>query len=451
VRDGKLVFAIEDERITRIKHGRKFSPYRTYVPYDSIYAALESEGLVATDIDEIAYSYSKWIHFRAMWGVIAGRRPSSLGEEFAAFQSVSRVRSALVAAHELPHRYLDRLRAGAFRSATFREWDHHLAHAASTFFCSGFDRALVVVADGCGERACTSVYRGEGRKLKKLTDIALPHSLGFFYSFICDHIGFEQFSDEYKVMGLAAFGVDRFRNAMEQILILQPLGRYRIDTGKMNALSRLLGPVRASGEPLDQTHADIAHSAQRRLEQALMHIIRHHVRSTGIRRVCVAGGIFLNCVANGLIAGLDEIENYFVQPASHDAGTAIGAAALSAIRRGGAPRLEYESMFLGTSWNSDTIEKTLIEAGVKYVRLPRSEIAGRIAGLLAAERVVGLFQERMEFGPRALGHRSILASPKSIRMREKLNIMKGREQFRPLAPLVPTEAFDRFFEGKPNR
>lgn len=448
--DGELVFAIEEERLTRIKHGKKYTPYKTYVPHESIGAALRFANLRSDDVDEVAYSYNPWKHLVATLGCATGTRLSSFREEIAAFINLLNVKHALRSVHERPYQYAN-VAPFNFARTAFRAWDHHLSHAASAFYCSGFHEALVVVADGSGERACTSVYIGKGKKLSTLSRTVLPHSLGFFYSFVTGHLGFEPFSDEYKVMGLAAYGEERYTDALSQVLRCAPNGRYRVDIRQLQALEPILGPKRAAHEPVEQRHMDIARSAQRLLEQALLDLVSHHLKQTGLRRLCTAGGVFLNCVANGRLSRLPSLDEYFVQPAAHDAGTAIGAAALSSVRRGGPAQLQYRSMFLGTAYNDDHIVRALDDARLRYVRLAPDALALTLARLLADESVVALFRGRMEFGPRALGCRSLLASPRCAATREKLNIIKGREQFRPLAPLVRDEDYDRFFEGPPNR
>lgn len=452
LRDGELVFAIEDERLTRIKHGKHYTPYQTYVPFDAMHAALSSEGLSSRDLDGIAYSYDSRRHLRSsLLGTLLGHRYSTLREELAAYRSAANVHTVLTSSFEIPYRYRDRLCADDLAKVPYREWDHHLSHAASALFCSGFDEALVVVSDGSGEQACTTIYTGHGDKLKKVKEIPLPHSLGLFYSFITRHIGFEPFSDEYKVMGLAAYGKPSFKQEMDRLVSLTPNGGYRLDNVAMRGLDTLLGPPRRPEEPLEDRHRDIAHSAQARLEEILEYLVRHHLRATGMSKLCLAGGTFLNCVANGRLATLTEVENIFVQPAAHDAGTAIGAAALSWIHAGGAPQLKYESYCLGTAYGDKEIETTLQQARANYIRLDDNDAAQQVANLLVAERTLAMFRGRMEFGPRALGHRSIIASPRSARTREKLNDLKVREQFRPLAPIVTSEAFDELFSGMPNR
>ena len=450
--DGELVYAAEDERFTRVKHGKKYSPYTAYVPYAAIHSGLKHCGLKASDIDLVAVSYDRWRHLRAsVTGCLTGRRLSSLREEFAAWRAAGQVRRALVENHELPRRYRSVWRTGDFAGTAYVEWDHHLAHAASAFYCSGFERSLVVVADGSAEKACTSIYLGEGGRLSRIDSIDLPHSLGFLYSFVTGHLGFEPFGDEYKVMGLAAYGEPSRVDSVRQLLQLEPGGRYRIDMKKLRSLEAVFGPAREADEALTQDHKDIARSLQFCLEEALIHVVGHHIRIRGEENLCVAGGTFLNCVANAKLARLEGVTGFFAQPAAHDAGTAIGAAALSWAAAGGAPQIRYDSMLLGPAYCDDSIETVLKEARVAYRKLPREALIAETANRLNDEEVIAFFQGRMEFGPRALGARSFLASPRSDRTRERLNIIKGREQFRPLAPLVTEAAYDRFFDGVPNR
>ncbi len=451
IRDGELAFAIEDERLTRIKHGKSYTPYRTYIPFDGMHAALRSQGLKSSDLDAIAYSYDSGLHLRSsLWGSLLGHRYSTICEEWAAYRSVARIPAVLTSNFDIPWRYRDRLCAEDLSKVPYHEWNHHLSHAASAFFCSGYDEALVVVSDGSGEQACTSIYTGRGASLEKVTEIVLPHSLGLFYSFITCHIGFQPFSDEYKVMGLAAYGKPTFKRQMEQLVGLRPDGSYWVNASTMRRLETLLGPVRQPGVPLENRHRDIAHSAQVHLEEVLVHLVTHHLRVTGMRKLCLAGGTFLNCVANGRLAALVAAEDIFVQPAAHDAGTAIGAAALSWINAGGKPQLKYDSYCLGTAYSDEDIEATLCQARANYRRLDDDAVQ-KIANLLAAEQTLAIFRGSMEFGPRALGHRSIIASPRSVRTRKMLNELKVREQFRPLAPIVASEAFDKLFDGTPNR
>ena len=449
--DGQLVFAIEDERLTRVKHGRVYTPYSPYLPYDSIYAALKFANLKATDINKVAYSYSRSAHLKAsITSALGRRRMKSLSQEIAAYRTVGNVQRELVENHTLSTRFSDRWQDGDFAGVDFREWKHHLTHAASAFFCSGFERALVVVADGRGEKSCTSIYLGNGSNLTKIDSIDLPHSLGFLYSHLTYHLGFQPFGDEYKVMGLSAYGRPAFMDQMAELVTLEPNGRYRTHVRGADHLTAVFGDPRAPKGKITQAHKDIAHSLQAMFEIAIQHVVAHHVKATGERRVCVAGGTFYNCVSNAKLARMEGVDESYLHPAAGEAGTAIGAAALSWIEAGGAPQIQLPSMLLGTEWSDDEIKAALQEARLPYRQVGAEALAEETAKLLHEECVVAFFQDRMEFGPRALGARSFLASARSTSTREKLNVIKGREQFRPLAPLVLDAYFDTYFDGVPN-
>lgn len=447
IKDGEVVYAVEDERFTGIKHGRKYSPYSTYLPINAIYRALHDTGTTVDELTSIAYSYERWTHLTSLWGCLTGHRFSSLREELTAFFSLTNVRRAMRSGYEIPERYRTVLDPAALGRVPFREWRHHLSHAASAFYCSGWPEALVAVADGAGERATTSVYVGKGRRLTRIGGTNLPHSLGITYSMMTRHLGFEPFSDEFKVMGLAAYGEPRYLKECQALLTLTKGGGYHVDTAAVRDLARLFGRARDPREELEQRHMDVAASIQQRLEEALVHVVKHHLRGTGLRRLCLAGGTFLNCVANGKLARLPEVEEVFVQPASHDAGTALGAAALSWVSQGGTPRLRFPTAALGTGYSDEECARACRRMGVAVRRVPDSALLDELAKRLEEGEIGAVFRGRMEFGPRALGMRSILASPVDPHMRERLNDLKGREGFRPVAPMIKAEAFDAYFDG----
>jgi carbamoyltransferase len=447
IEDGSVLFAAEEERFTGIKHGRRYSPFSGFLPINSIYRALEYTGRRASDVTEIAYSYHRWQHLRSLHGCLTGRRLSSLRDELSAFASLANLPHALRSGYDIPHRYRTLMPPEEFAATPFREWPHHLAHAASAFFCSGWDKALVVVADGAGENACTSVYEGTGSSLRRLGEEVLPNSLGHFYSAVTQHLGFEPFGDEFKVMGLAAYGEPRYEREVGGAIILLNDGRYTVDLAALQAFPRTLPGRRSPVEPVTQVQMDIAKSAQVRLEQALMHVIGHYRQTTGLRRLCLAGGTFLNCVANGKIAATGWFDEIFVQPAASDAGTAMGAAALSTIRRGGPAQLSYSSFSLGTDYASAKLDAVLSASGTSAEKVSPDAAIDRVADSLARGDVCAVFRGRMEFGPRALGMRSLLASPLDPGMRDRLNRTKGREGFRPVAPIVTAAGFDRYFDG----
>lgn len=451
ITDGtSVLFAAEDERFTRIKHGRKYSPFSSYVPVHALAAGLRHIGATSADITEVATSYSRWAHLRSLGGCLTGRRFSPLRDELAAFTVAGRVKRVLTAGYDIPARWHGVLRADDLRKVRFREWDHHLSHAASAHFCAGdLERSLVVVADGAGEAACTSVYVAEGTRLSLVGRHELPHSLGHFYSAVTEQLGFEPFGDEFKVMGLAGHGEPRYQAAMAQALRLEHDGRYIVDRQALRRLAAEL-PKRQPDGPIKAEHADVAASAQRRLEEALTHVVSWHARSSGLRRLRLAGGTFLNCVANGKIASSGLFDEIFVQPAAHDAGTAIGAAALSGVAHGVHRPLWRGSFALGTEHESSAVAGAFVDSGVAASEVDDARLTELLAEALAANRICAVFRGRMEFGPRALGWRSLLASPLDPGAQERLNRIKSRESFRPVAPVVTRAAYDRYFDGHPD-
>lgn len=444
--NGEVMFAAEDERFTGIKHGRRYNPHVPYLPIQSLYRGLKQISATSADVREIAYSYSSSLHARNLYGCFTGTRFSPLSEEWSALQSLRKLRRSLAEGHEIPLFMRGVLDPGVLRKIPFREWPHHDCHAASAYYCSGFDESLVVVSDGAGEYACTSVYVGSGGKLKRIAVTKLPHSLGHFYTAITSYLGFEPFSDEFKLMGLSAFGHDHYPAVFNKLVELLPAGQYRVDARLLRNLANALPPPRPPGTEFTQVHRDIAKSAQIRLEQALLHIVSWHVRQTGLRTLCLAGGTFLNCIANGKIASSGSVDRIFVQPASSDAGTAIGAAMLSAVRHGIKP-VPCKSFNLGTVYSDAQLGAALHEAGVDAEPLDEEALLSRVADGLSQGKVYALFRGAMEFGPRALGMRSLIANPCYPDMQYRLNVLKGREDFRPVAPLVTAEHFSDYFEG----
>lgn len=444
--DGKVAFAAEDERFTRIKHGRRYTPFATYVPVQAMHAALRTAGLHCRDIDIVASSYSRRAHFKGLIGCLTGTRLSTLYEEISAWFSYRNLRNALRTDYAFPIHTRDLLDPDVFAGIRFQEWRHHDCHAASAFYCSGFSESLVVVCDGSGELNCTTVYRAGPQGLQPFTRMPIPHSLGIFYTRITAHLGFQPFVDEFKVMGLASYGKPRFADNLRAILQTTQEGSYRVDINALGSLESLLGPPRVPGADLEEIHQDIARSAQLVLEETLEHVIGYHLRATGMKRLCLAGGTFMNCVANGRLAALGLADEIYVQPAAHDAGTALGAAALSWGRDVSLP-----DVALGTEYTNLQIQAALDLAGVTYTEISdQSRHVKALADELARDRICALFRGRMEFGSRALGQRSILASPRNADMRARLNRIKGREGFRPVAPMVTQGAFERYFDGQPN-
>lgn len=336
--------------------------------------------------------------------------------------------------------------------------DHHSAHAASTFYGSGWDEALIVTMDRSGDRKATTVSVGRSGSVTELESIGRENSLGLFYSAVTQFLGFQSDSDEYKVMGMAAYGSPEYD--FSPILAVEPEG-YRFHCGFIRGIKpdtpgpskqeRLFDefplpiPPRVPGAPFEQTHYDVAASAQSQLESAVLNLVRRHVAETGIRRVCLAGGVALNCLMNQRLRESDFIEELYVPPVCSDAGLALGAAQLHASANGDIPQ-PLEHAYWGPEYSADAIRRVLDRAGASYMEL--NDPAATAADRVSRGQIVGWFQGRLEYGPRALGSRSILASPARSEMKDEINArVKFREEFRPLAPSLRDDDGPRYFEN----
>jgi len=427
LQDGRLVAAASEERFTRVKFDRR-------APINAFRACLEAGGrLSPADIDCVAYYESpQKKHARQV----------AMGHD-----------GADVAA---PEREIRRT-LGYDGPIVF--FDHHLSHGASAFFFSGFSEAAVLTVDGVGEWATTTFGAGRGKDLAILEEVTFPHSLGLLYSTVTDFLGFSVLSDEYKVMGLAPYGQPRFVDAIRTLIRSGPRGQFTLDMaffdfGQQNrmytpALCDLLGSApRVPESAIDTIHHDIARSLQFVLEEVLLEKARHLHDLVPSDNLCMSGGVALNCVANRRIHTEGPFKNLFVQPAASDAGSALGAAALAHVQlTGERPSTErLPHVYLGPSYSSARIAGLLREAGLKEDRAGL-DFTGREEALLeavvdrlAAQKVIGWFHGPMEFGPRALGARSILADPRDPTMRDRLNaLVKKREGFRPFAPAILEE------------
>lgn len=354
-----------------------------------------------------------------------------------------------------------RLRDGLQWTGDIHFVDHHRAHAASAYYVSGFDDAAVLVCDAVGEWDTTTFWHGRGPELTRLGGVRFPHSLGLFYSCLTSYLGYRPNSDEYKVMGLASYGKPVYEASLGKLLELDADGGFTMDTrvldfisepeGHWSNLAELLGvPARRPGEPVLSHHADIAASGQAVLESAVSALLDWLSRQRQTTNLCLAGGVALNCRANAVAFESSAFTRMFVQPAAGDAGTALGAALCaepSEIRAAAAPAVMRHA-YLGPRYGSDSIAELLTGAGVPFQDFRNDEqgLVDAVADALAEGRAVGWFHGRMEFGPRALGARSILADPRRKDMRDRLNSkIKWREEFRPFAPAVPEERAEEFF------
>ncbi|MGE0172619.1 MAG: carbamoyltransferase [Oligoflexales bacterium] len=452
VRDGVVVAAAEEERFTHIKHGKRPVPFSTWeLPYHSIAFCLENEGIDLKDVDHVAYSFcpDTLSEIPTDDFIALPTQPSAHHREgegspwdplFLAYVINAPRQLASGAPHQLKKRFLGVSNTGPW------QWHfvpHHVAHSASAFYASPFFDAAVMTLDGRGEKASTTYGYGFGKSLKIFRAVEIPHSLGLLYERMTSHLGFLHSSDEYKVMALASFGKPTFLSELKQIVRIEDNGLYTIETFE---IEEIFGPARERGGPYEQRHYDLAHSLQKVLEERVVELAQWLRERTKSESLCLAGGVALNCVMNSRLKRDSGFKNVWVQPAAGDAGTALGAALwVDAQNRPGQDRpYIMDHTYLGPSYTDPEIETVLNWAKLPYKKL--RDVPGETADILAANKVVGWFQGRMEFGPRALGARSILASPIDARMQDKLNEIKDREDFRPVAPVVLEEEASRWFD-----
>jgi carbamoyltransferase len=460
VKDGKVIAAAEDERFTRIKHGKRPIPFSTYeLPFHAMDYCLKEAGIHINDVEHIAYSFDPYplLKAHAKDEVItlplepSAKRHAELGvEEWEAVWDPLFLSAIVNARRHLaggwPH-HLQKRFVGARFDGPY-QWHyvpHHLAHAASAFHASPFEEAAVLTLDGRGERATTTYGHGRGSQIELLGQVDMPHSLGMLYEEITTHLGFLHSSDEYKVMALASYGKPEFLDVFRKMIHIREDGTYTIDRVNYNDV---FGPKRLRGAELEAKHFNIAHSLQKMLEESVLEIARILHSKTMSHNLCMAGGVALNCVMNARVRDEGPYENVWVQPAAGDAGTSLGAALWVDAKNGESreKRLwKMEHAFLGPSFDESETEEFLLWSKLPYRRM--RDVARETSELLARDKIIGWFQGRMEFGPRALGGRSILASPISSDMQARLNDIKEREDFRPVAPVVLEEEADEWFKN----
>jgi carbamoyltransferase len=423
--DGQIVAAAEEERFTRRKHGKEPVPFSTWeLPTNSARWCLDFAGLEPSDIDLVGYSYDPTLAMEPSDDVMAGT--------WEGLRTLFVERAPRFLATALP----------GLAPARVRFVPHHVAHAASAFAASGFPSCATMVLDGRGERASFLAGRACAGRLEVLATQALPHSLGLWYEELTAHLGFRRSSDEYKVMALASYGEPRFLDEMRRLVAVHPGGGFSLQPHDWLAFA----PPGRGEDGLDPVHADLAASVQRRLEEVLLELSFWLHDRTGEAALTLAGGVALNCVANSVLFNEGPFETVWVQPAAGDAGTALGAALFLALEADD-PVATMRGADLGRGFDDLTIERWLQRAAIPYER--PSDLAEAVAEALAADRVVAWFQGRSEFGPRALGRRSLLAHPGYAANLERLNDIKGREQFRPVAPMVLAERAKDLFEAGP--
>jgi carbamoyltransferase len=420
--DGRIVAAAEEERFSRRKHGKPCVPFSTWeLPVEAARWCLEFGETKPSELDAIAYSYDPDIAFDT------GADLAALEYEGLRTFYVRRAPGFLATAFP------------GYAAERTRFVGHHLSHAASAYLAGPFRTCSVLVLDGRGERTSYLAGRAVDGTFQELERQELPHSLGLRYEDVTVHVGFARSSDEYKVMALASYGSPRFLPALRGAIKTTERG-FAAAPIDFSAFA----PARREGEPLLSEHADLAASVQARLQEILLELAtRLHAR-TGDRALVMAGGVALNCVANSYLAERGPFEHVWVQPAAGDAGTALGAA-LYVAHQGGDRIEPMRSASLGRGWSDEEIRHELELATLRYERPP--DIAEAVAELLASDEIVAWFEGRSEFGPRALGNRSLLAHPGYARNLSRLNDVKGREQFRPVAPMVLASRAREIFDG----
>ena len=458
--DGQLIAAVEEERFNRVKYAAGF-------PAAAIRYCLKEAGLTLADVDHVAVPRNPYARMGTKL-FYAARMPSFARERIKVLAKFTGIQEALADTFDADAEKL---------KAVFHRVEHHIAHLASSFYCSPFEESALLSADGLGDFASSMWGAGFGARINVHGSIAFPHSLGLYYSAITQYLGFLKFGDEYKVMGLGAYGEPEFLEKFREIvksngggfkLALKYFTHHRTGTemcwaeadktpvlGKLfsEELAKHLGPARGPEEPIAQRHKNLACSLQARLEEVYLGMLRHLARETRMKSVCLAGGVAFNCVANGKILGETPFENVYVHPAAGDAGLAVGAALYIWHQVFGKPRsFVMEHAYWGPGFSVDETRKAieaakLSEAGYAVTQLEEEKLLERTAKIIGEGKILGWFQGRAEWGPRALGNRSIVADPRRAEMKEILNKrIKHREIFRPFAPSILAEASGDWFE-----
>ena len=449
--DGRLVAAMQEERFSR----RKNDPG---LPRRAAEACLAQAGLDARDLDQVVFYENPFARLERVTLSCLKTFPHAWRQFPAALRSQVGTKIWVLDA------VADMLGVERSRVVTV---EHHQSHAASAFFASPFERAAVLTIDGMGEDVSTGIWRGEGAELTCLASIAYPHSIGLLYAAITAYLGFEVNEGEYKVMGLAAFGRPRFREAFGRLLTQQPDGAFELDmryfafhtdteVAYASRMRDLLGPPRTRGkawdlenDPADQRYADIAASLQLATEDAILGLAREARRRTGCDNLCLAGGVALNCVANARLLRESGFSRIFVQPAAGDAGGAMGAAMLGAIALDGRRPAPMQTAALGTAISNDIARDLCSQLGLNHFA-PADPLESA-AEMILDGRICAFVRGRFEWGPRALGQRSLLASPAKPEMRDRINhVVKKREPFRPFAPAALADAAGGWFTEHDN-
>ena len=455
LRDGEIVAAAQEERFTRKKHDSRF-------PENAVNYCLAEAAISLSDVDRVVFYDKPLVKFERLLETYLSYAPNGLRSFIAAMPIWLKEKLYLKTTLKDELRKIAGGKNERIPSLLFAE--HHQSHAASAFYFSPFDSAAVLCLDGVGEWATTSAWRGNGKDLEALWEIDFPHSLGLLYSAFTYYTGFRVNSGEYKLMGLAPYGEPKYVDLiLDNLLDLKADGTFRLNMDYFNYCTGLTmtnkrfdklfgGPPRAAESELKQREMDIAASIQVVTETVVLRLASTLHKETGESNLCLAGGVALNCVANGRVLREGPFENIWIQPAAGDAGGALGAAAIVWHEQENQPRTvngkdKMRGSYLGPRFSEDEVREQLDQHGAVYEQLEDAALFPRLAEILDSDNVVGWFQGRMEFGPRALGGRSIVGDPRSSKMQSVMNLkIKYRESFRPFAPSVLAERVSDYFE-----
>jgi carbamoyltransferase len=461
LKDGVVIVALEEERIRRIKHWAGF-------PIEAIKYCLNDAGISITDIDHITISRDPSANvLKKIKHTLKNKvSVSAILDRFSNSKKVKSVKGLLAEAFNVPESAI---------KAEVHNIEHHRSHLASAFFASPFEEAALLSIDGFGDFSSTMIAVGKNNSIEVLDAVHFPHSAGIFYTSFTQYLGFPKYGDEYKVMGLAPYGKPLYVDKLREVIIFKDNGLFELnldyfthhkDGVKMSweggepdiqgifsdYLVKQFGPVRKREEELTQYHKDLAASVQRVCEELIFHILNHLQKRTGLKNLCVAGGVAQNSVANGKILSNTTFEKMYIPSAGHDAGTSMGSALY--LYNHVLKQKRVEACFtasLGSHYSNDEIEAFLKTQNVSFKRYSNEERNEKVVDCIVNGGVVGWFQGRAEFGPRALGHRSIIADPRRADAKEILNLkIKRRESFRPFAPSILIEAVPEYFETTDN-
>ena len=461
LKDGVVLCASEEEKFRRIKHWAGF-------PTEAIKFCLEDEGISIHDIDHVTISRDPKANFsrKIIHTLKNSISISTIWDRLINSKKVSSIKGELAKLFELPESDI---------KATIYNIEHHRSHIASSFFASRFEKSAVLSIDGFGDFTSTMSAIGNGNKFEVLDEVNYPHSLGAFYTTVTQFLGFPNYGDEYKVMGLAAYGEAKYLKELEQILEMTDDGFFKLNKTYFKHFKKgvamdweggsptieplftdewckLLGKYRVKGDKLEQWHIDLATSVQRFTEKVIFHMLNHLHKKTGAENICITGGVAHNSVAMGKILENTSFKNIYIPSSGHDGGTCVGSALYLHNQILGKERLpEITTAYFGRKSNQDEITAVLERAEVRYTVYSDEELFEKVSNKLVEGGIIGWFQGRTEFGPRALGHRSIIVDPRRSDAKDLLNDkIKRRESFRPFAPSILKEAVEDYFVQSDN-